>query len=101
MPMQHPRRDHHHRSRRHVMAGETIRSECFPDNDEGRRIKPQRLLHDGAGDAQRRQCVRDNFNAEVVRSRLRGDPLLPLRRQREEIEAPEERQPRRCMPGDD
>jgi hypothetical protein len=40
MPMQYPRRDHHHRSGRHLAAGEAIGSQRLPDDDEGRRVKP-------------------------------------------------------------
>jgi hypothetical protein len=54
MPMQYPRRDHHHRSGWHLAAGEAIGSQRLPDDDEGRRVEPQRLLHDRAGDDERR-----------------------------------------------
>ena len=101
VPVQHPRRDHDQRPTLHLQRADPIGPDRLPDDGEGGRKQPQRLIHHRPRTVQRARCDRGRLGIDHRRRRLLRQPVLFLRRRGQHDQRPEQRHRGRFMPGED
>jgi hypothetical protein len=87
MPVEHPRRDQHQRTRSDLGAADDVVGDGLAHDHEGWRIQPQNLIHRRAGANELRQRIGRSCRLQINRVGFPGDEPLVFRRVCEETES--------------